>query len=510
MLNLLLNLLKTHPNVYITAFLTPSISSHMLVDLQSFIAKEDQGKSGSGSNRLQIITCGDQPPEDTFVTPDFAEEVKNYARILPEFVRGALEGKTDLGHGRINKFAHTTVPSRIIFDMCHTFFPAEMRKIAKAINLPVPLLFIFTPFSLSALYHLYIEGGNGSFGRILKAVEQDISDGIDIIESYKNRASGFLNGSVTTPPDLPTKFDHEWWPLMITQDAPAQTTMGFIPSHGTIHDSDVTGVVVPFIEELEPRSTATLEKELGKSIYAVGPQLPQEMWDGTVSQTAPDAEGQKVIRFLNDMKIKHGPMTVAYASFGSIFFPFTRPEIVTYLLESLREKNMPLVFAYPSGLRPPPPRLLEPFEGLEDVCLVKFAPQWQVLNHEATAFFVTHCGSNSMSEAILSEVPVVTMPFGCDQAEIASLLTDVLHVGIDLKQCKTFYDPAFRTLYDGTEVIGTEEAIKGEMKEVWERMRGTEGEVMRTRIKEVKSRLRESLANGQAGRDMAKLVGRVD
>ncbi|TYJ59247.1 hypothetical protein B9479_000236, partial [Cryptococcus floricola] len=88
---------------------------------------------------------------------------------------------------------------------------------------------------------------------------------------------------------------------------------------------------------------------------------------------------------------------------------------------------------------------------------------------------------------------------------IASLLTDVLHVGIDLKQCKTFHDPAFRTLYDGTEVAGTEEAIKGEMKEAWERMRGTEGEDMRPRIKEVKSRMRESLANGRAGRDMAKL-----
>ncbi|ODN76653.1 hypothetical protein L202_05296 [Cryptococcus amylolentus CBS 6039] len=492
MLNLLLNLLKIHPNLHITVFITPSISSHMLVDLYAF-----QNKTDSGSGRLLVITCGEKPPEDTFVTPDFTEEVDNYAKILPAFVKGVFEGKADLGHGRVNKFAHV-VPSKIIFDMCQTFFPAELRKIAKVLHMPIPPLFIFTPFSLASLYQLFLEGGDGRYGRILKAVERDVSAGIDIAEAYTKRPWEF-NGSVITPPDLPSKFDYEWWPLMITQDTPAQATMGFIPTHSAFHDRDVVGVVVPFIEELEPKATSTLEERLGKSIYAVGPQLPEEMWNGTVSQVAPDADGQKVIRFLDDLKVKHGSRSVAYVSFGSLFFPFTRPELVTYLLQSLQESSTPFMFAHPSGLRPPPTGLIEPFEGLEDVCLVKFAPQWQVLNHDATAFFVT----------LLSEVPVVTMPFGGDQPEIASLLTDILHVGIDLEQCKTFNDPAFRTLHDGTEVIGTEKAIKEEMKEAWVRMKASDGSDMRLRVKEVKSRLRDSLANGRAGRDMVKL-GRVD
>ncbi|WVQ74616.1 hypothetical protein IAR50_004217 [Cryptococcus sp. DSM 104548] len=509
MVNFLLNLLKIHPSLHVTIFLTPSVPSHMLVDVQSFIAKENQSDTGSGSSRIQLISCGEQLPEDTFVTLDFAKELEMFAKILPVFVQGVLEGKSELGHGRINEFAHV-IPNKIIFDMGQHFFPAEARNIAKVLDIPVPPLLVFTPFSLSSLYHLFIEGGDGRYGRILKAVEQDVSEGKDIAEAFLQRPWDLLTGAVTTPPDLPSKFDYEWWPLAMTQDTPAEIIMGFVPCHAAFHDKDVVGVVVTFTEELEPKAAALLEKQLGKTIYTVGPQLPEEMWNGTVSQSAPDADGQKVIKFLDDMKVKHGSRSVAYVSFGSLFFPVARPEIVTYLLQTLRETDTPFIFAYTSGLKPPPPELLEPFKGLEDVCLVKFAPQWQVLNHEATSFFVTHCGSNSMSETLLSEVPVVTMPFGGDQAEIASLLTDVLHVGIDLKQCKTFHDPTFRTLHDGTAVIGSEKAIKEEMKDVWGRMKSPDdGEGMRQRLKEVKGKLRDSLSQGRARRDMMKL-GQAD
>ncbi|WVQ74614.1 hypothetical protein IAR50_004215 [Cryptococcus sp. DSM 104548] len=161
------------------------------------------------------------------------------------------------------------------------------------------------------------------------------------------------------------------------------------------------------------------------------------------------------------MKAKHGRRFVAYVSFSSLFFPFTRPEL--------------------------------------------FAPQWQVLNHEATAIFVSHCGSNSMSQTLLSEVPVVTMPFGGDQAEIASLLTDTLYVGIDLKQCNTFKSPSFRHLHDGTEVVSTKEVIKQEMRQVRGTMKGPEGEGMRERLNGVKSTSRGSLTDGRAGQDMMKL-----
>ncbi|WVQ74615.1 hypothetical protein IAR50_004216 [Cryptococcus sp. DSM 104548] len=248
MFNLLLSLLKAHPNLLITVFLTPSVSSHMLVDLQSFLLKESQNETGAGSSRIQIITCGEQQPtEDTFVTPDFTKEVENYARILPAFVGG------------------------IIFDMCQTYFPVELRKIAKVPNIPVPPLLILTLLSLSSLYHLSIEGGDGRYGRVIRAVEKDVSEGGDIVEAYRVRPWEF-NGSVATSPDLLSKFDYECCtPLMITQDTPAQATMGFFPCHGAIHDKDVIGIVVPFVQELEPKATATLEEQLGKSIYAVGP-----------------------------------------------------------------------------------------------------------------------------------------------------------------------------------------------------------------------------------------------
>ena len=74
--------------------------------------------------------------------------------------------------------------------------------------------------------------------------------------------------------------------------------------------------------------------------------------------------------------------------------------------------------------------------------VVKFAPQWKVLNHPAVGFFVvnsdfacyllatlltpcinsqSHLGSNSMQESILAGMPIVAFPFAGDQSEITQL-----------------------------------------------------------------------------------------
>jgi hypothetical protein len=77
----------------------------------------------------------------------------------------------------------------------------------------------------------------------------------------------------------------------------------------------------------------------------------------------------------------------------------------------------------------------------QEGCLItKVAPQWRVLEHPATGFFVvshqrwfskfdignnaerqSHCGSNSTAEAIMHEVPMIAMPLIADQAEFATM-----------------------------------------------------------------------------------------
>ena len=77
-------------------------------------------------------------------------------------------------------------------------------------------------------------------------------------------------------------------------------------------------------------------------------------------------------------------------------------------------------------------------------------------------------------------------------------------VGITLKQTYTFKEgnDRFHTLYDGTEIIGTEEAIKEEMKAAWKLMRGPEGEAMRQRMAGLREKAKQSWQTGCSRRAM--------
>lgn len=155
------------------------------------------------------------------------------------------------------------------------------------------------------------------------------------------------------------------------------------------------------------------------------------------------------------------------------------------------QAGYPFLFAYATEIFPVPPELFKSIENYPDGKAVRVAPQIAVLHHPATGVFLSHCGSNSTSEAIVAGVPIVAMPFGADQGEFAhgreSIYFRVLMIvlpanmpvvkhgaGIDLKQVKTFHgaNPSTfpTTLYDGTKLVGTDDAIKEEMLDLWRKL----------------------------------------
>ncbi|XP_013383973.1 UDP-glucuronosyltransferase 2B13-like [Lingula anatina] len=64
--------------------------------------------------------------------------------------------------------------------------------------------------------------------------------------------------------------------------------------------------------------------------------------------------------------------------------------------------------------------------------LVKWFPQNDLLAHQATKLFITHCGVSSMWEALYHAVPVVAIPLFWDQPQNARKLTDRVKVGVSL------------------------------------------------------------------------------
>ncbi|KAK1428856.1 hypothetical protein QVD17_17696 [Tagetes erecta] len=61
-----------------------------------------------------------------------------------------------------------------------------------------------------------------------------------------------------------------------------------------------------------------------------------------------------------------------------------------------------------------------------------WAPQLEVLAHRATGGFMSHCGWNSSMESITMGVPIAAWPMHSDQPRNATLITDVLKIGVNV------------------------------------------------------------------------------
>lgn len=104
------------------------------------------------------------------------------------------------------------------------------------------------------------------------------------------------------------------------------------------------------------------------------------------------------------------------------------------------------------------------------------------------------------------------MPMCADQGEYTQFLTEN-GAAIDLVQIKTFersavLDPSvkFDRLYSGEVIVGTEEAIRAEMKDVFTRVRGAEGETMRGEMRRLRETARKSRESGGARQAMEALA----
>ncbi|KAK1428858.1 hypothetical protein QVD17_17698 [Tagetes erecta] len=61
-----------------------------------------------------------------------------------------------------------------------------------------------------------------------------------------------------------------------------------------------------------------------------------------------------------------------------------------------------------------------------------WAPQLEVLAHIATGGFMSHCGWNSSMESITMGVPIAAWPMHSEQPRNATLITDVLKIGVNV------------------------------------------------------------------------------
>lgn len=111
--------------------------------------------------------------------------------------------------------------------------------------------------------------------------------------------------------------------------------------------------------------------------------------------------------------------------------------------------------------------------------VVGWVSQLEVLAHESTGCFVSHCGFNSALETLCLGVPMVAMPQWTDQMTNAKLVEDVWGVGI-------------RARVDEEEVVRREEVVRC----VREVMEGKKGEEIRENVSKWKKLAKEAIDEG--------------
>lgn len=120
---------------------------------------------------------------------------------------------------------------------------------------------------------------------------------------------------------------------------------------------------------------------------------------------------------------------VVYIAFGTL----ATIELwqVKKLVEGLTDTNFRVLWSLPESQQHILPPLPSSFR------IEPFVPQQAVLSHPAVCAFISHCGMNSINEALYFEKPILALPFFGDQHYNAARLVDL---GVALKLDKKHFD----------------------------------------------------------------------
>ena len=123
--------------------------------------------------------------------------------------------------------------------------------------------------------------------------------------------------------------------------------------------------------------------------------------------------------------------SVIYVSFGS--FASLGVEQIKELAGALKGSNWYFLWVVRETEEAKlPNNFIE--ETSEKGLVVTWCPQLEVLSHESIGCFLTHCGFNSVLEALSLGVPMLAMPQWTDQGTNAKCVEDVWGIGIRVRR----------------------------------------------------------------------------
>ncbi|XP_030933133.1 anthocyanidin 5,3-O-glucosyltransferase-like [Quercus lobata] len=200
------------------------------------------------------------------------------------------------------------------------------------------------------------------------------------------------------------------------------------------HMAKSNGIFVNTFDLLEKKAIKAISDGLcvpdglTPPIFCIGPLISSSIQDG---------DEHECLKWLNSQPSR----SVVFLSFGSMgLFSAKQLREMAVGLENSGQRFLWVV------RNPPPDNEKEPnleeflpkgfLERIKDKGFVvkQWAPQVEVLSHESVGGFVTHCGWNSVLEAINVGVPMVAWPLYAEQRLNRVFLVEEMKVALGLKE----------------------------------------------------------------------------
>ncbi|GAA0179848.1 glycosyltransferase [Lithospermum erythrorhizon] len=398
----------------------------------------------SSGNRIRyiILPLEDPPSIDLLV-----ECPENYVTLL-------IDGHKQCVKETIVK--HVLSCSGLVVD----FFCTGLIDVANQLNLPTYIFFPSTAGFLGLM--LYLPTHCEKFGKSFDILDTEVTD-------Y----------------DIPT-YAHPV-PASVLPTVVLDKEIGFecMMKHGS-RFREVKGLIINTFVELESYAVDTLASDKkNPKVYTVGPLLDLKK--------APGIEHENIMSFLDTQP----DSSVVFLCFGSMggFVPTQLVQMAIALersgqrfLWSVRQERtkekMGVLNGFSNLDEILPQGFFERTKGRGMIC--GWAPQVDVLAHQAVGGFVSHCGWNSILESIWHGVPIATWPIYAEQQINAFEMVKDLGLAVELKL-------DYRS---GCGVLVSADKIEKALRSLMDK-----GNPLRKKVMEMKEKSRKAVVNGGSSFD---------
>ncbi|KAK1395827.1 Glycosyltransferase [Heracleum sosnowskyi] len=184
-------------------------------------------------------------------------------------------------------------------------------------------------------------------------------------------------------------------------------------SYGTVHDT---------FFELEPAYVDLYKKTISKKSWHIGPLFHFSERNEVQVSGKNTSSYQHCLNWLDAQK----PKSVVYVCFGSMA-KFSDRQL-TEILQALNASKTPFILVTNKSVS----ILGDVFDENKGIIINGWAPQIKILNHVAVDGFMTHCGWNSVLEAMVAGVPLITWPLFAEQFFNERLIIQILGNGVEV------------------------------------------------------------------------------